>query len=69
MNNRNLIYELTTLINKARGSTNDIQIAKIILEHRYELESLSLDELASMSYFLQTTLSRFIKKLGYKNYE
>lgn len=69
MDNRNLIYELTTLINKARGSTNDIQIAKMILEHRYELESLSLDELASMSYFSQATLSRFIKKLGYKNYE
>lgn len=62
------LYDLLYLINKSRKETNDTLIAKTILENRYQLDSLSLEELSQKNYISQSSLSRFIQKMGYKNY-
>ena len=68
--NKNMIavYDLLYLINKSRSESNDVMIAKKILENRYDLNKYSLDKLSEKTYFSQASLSRFIKKMGYKNY-
>lgn len=62
------VYDLLYLINKSRSESNDVMIAKKILENRYDLNKYSLDKLSEKTYFSQASLSRFIKKMGYKNY-
>lgn len=66
--NAKAIYDLLYLINKSRSESNDVMIAKKILENRYDLNKYSLDKLSEKTYFSQASLSRFIKKMGYKNY-
>ena len=63
-----IIGQLLNLINQATHETNDTLIAKALLESRYQLENLSLDELSNKYYISQSTISRFIKKMGYNNY-
>ena len=62
--NKNMIavYDLLYLINKSRSESNDVMIAKKILENRYDLNKYSLDKLSEKTYFSQASLSRFIKK-------
>lgn len=63
-----VLYDLLYLVNKARKESNDTLIAKTIIENRYQLEELSLEELSQKSFISQASLSRFIQKMGYKNY-
>ena len=62
--NKNMIavYDLLYLINKSRSESNDVMIAKKILDNRYDLNKYSLDKLSEKTYFSQASLSRFIKK-------
>lgn len=66
--NNILIGNLLDIVNKASHETTDVLIAKIFLENRYNLNELSLDDLSNQYYISQASISRFIKKLGYKNY-
>lgn len=49
-------------------SENDSVIALYMLEHLEEIPHLSSHEFAKRTYTSATTIIRFIKKLGYKNY-
>ncbi|MFQ6794517.1 MurR/RpiR family transcriptional regulator [Thomasclavelia sp.] len=62
------VYDLLYLINKAYTENNDVLIAKNLLENRYDLDRYSLDKLSEKTFFSQSSLSRFIKKIGYQNY-
>ncbi|MCD7840267.1 MAG: hypothetical protein LUG46_06565 [Erysipelotrichaceae bacterium] len=62
------LYDLLVLVNKSRKETNDTIIAKAFIENRYDLDKLSLEQLSQKCYISQSALSRFIKKMGYKNY-
>ena len=66
--NNILIGNLLDIVNKAAHETTDVLIAKIFLENRYKLNELSLDDLSNQYYISQASISRFIKKIGYKNY-
>ena len=66
--NNILIGSLLDIVNKASHETTDVLIAKIFLENRYKLNELSLDDLSNQYYISQASISRFIKKIGYKNY-
>ncbi|MCD7809213.1 MAG: MurR/RpiR family transcriptional regulator, partial [Erysipelotrichaceae bacterium] len=68
MDNFRVLYDLLVLVNKSRKETNDTIIAKAFIENRYDLDNLSLDQLSQKCYISQSALSRFIKKMGYKNY-
>lgn len=49
-------------------SENDQVIVTYLLEHLEEIPQISSRELAKRTYTSATTIIRFIKKLGYKNY-
>ena len=61
-------YKLINFINKTHKETNDTLIAKALLENRYDLDRYSLDQLSQKTFFSQPSISRFIQKMGYKNY-
>ena len=63
-----ILYDLLTYINKSEKETNDTIVAKALVENRYDLDNLSMDELSSRYFVSQPTISRFIKKMGYPNY-
>lgn len=66
--NNVLIGNLLDIVNKASHETTDVLIAKMFLDNRYNLNELSLDDLSNQYYISQASISRFIKKIGYKNY-
>lgn len=63
-----LIYRLLDLVNKAHHETSDTIIAKAFINSRFEIEQLSLEDIAQKHYISQSSLSRFIKKMGFDNY-
>lgn len=64
----NATYSLINLINKTHKENNDTLIAKALFENRYVLDQYSLDQLSQNMFFSQASISRFIQKMGYKNY-
>lgn len=62
------LYDLLYIVNEARHETSDTIIAKSFIESRNELDELSLDQLSQKYYISQASISRFIQKMGYKNY-
>ena len=62
------LYDLLYIVNEARHETSDTIIAKAFIESRNELDELSLDQLSQKYYISQASISRFIQKMGYKNY-
>ncbi len=62
------LYDLVVMVNKSRSETNDTIIAKAFIENRYDLDKLSLEQLSRKCYISQSALSRFIKRMGYQNY-
>lgn len=63
-----LLYALTNIINAADEENSNTIIAKAFLELRNEINDWTLDRLAAEYYVSQAGISRFIKSLGYKNY-
>lgn len=49
-------------------SENEIVIATYMIEHIEEIPKLSSREFAKRTYTSATSIIRFIKKLGYSNY-
>lgn len=48
---------------------NELLIARMVLLNINNLEELSLEKLAKLSYVSPASISRFIKKLGFDNYQ
>lgn len=66
-------YKKSHLIKKLLYSTNIEgafgQFSKIILENIHRIELISVDTLSELTYCSQSTISKFIKKLGYDSFE
>ncbi|MBP3871745.1 MAG: MurR/RpiR family transcriptional regulator [Faecalicoccus sp.] len=62
------LQELLNLINNAPSQSSDTIIANALYTHREQLDELSLEALADKYFVSQASISRFIKKLGYKSY-
>lgn len=65
----NSFFSLITYCNTQMINANEYNIARVILEHVNEIDSMSLENLSNESNISQASVSRFIKKLGYKNYQ
>ena len=61
-------YDLINIVNDATEQNSDVIIAKALVENRYNLDDLSLDQLSEKYFLSQASISRFIKKSGFKNY-
>ncbi len=70
MHNRSqfLIYDLLTLVNSAAKETNEILIARALLENRHVIRTISMDDLSKKYYVSQAGITRFIKRLGYPDF-
>lgn len=64
----NLIIILLALINSEITDSNNYKIAKYILENINELENCSITELAKKCYVSNSSISRFCRDIGLKDY-
>ena len=62
------IYKLTSVINSGETENSETIIAKALLSIRDEIEGRSMDDIAAEFFVSQAGISRFIRKLGYKNF-
>lgn len=66
-------YKKSLLIKKLLHSTNIEgafgQFSKIILENIHRINLISIDTLSELTFCSQSTISKFIKKLGYDSFE
>jgi len=69
MEKRYLLLELIAFINKARKESNDTLIAKTMVENRYSLADMSIEDLSEKCYVSQPSMTRFTQKMGYKNFK
>lgn len=63
-----LLPKLVSYINNASGSSSETLIASALYTNRDRLDEISLEALADQYYISQASISRFIKKMGYKSY-
>ncbi len=63
-----IIQKLLLIINSAESKSTDVAIAEALIEHRYDLDQYSMEELADKYYVSQPSFSRFIRKMGYTSY-
>lgn len=59
---------LDKLIENYHLSENDQLIATYMIEHLEDIPRLSSREFAKRTYTTATSIIRFVKKIGYKNY-
>lgn len=69
MNYMNSFFSLITYCNTQMNNSNEYNIARVILKNVDRLESMSLEKLSEESNISQASVSRFIKKMGFKNYQ
>ncbi len=63
-----LLHWLTMFVNTSEDMTNDVMVARALIELRDEIEDWSQDDIAEAYFISQASISRFIKKLGFKNF-
>ena len=59
----NSFFSLITYCNTQMINANEYNIARVILEHVNEIDSMSLENLSNESNISQASVSRFIKKI------
>jgi DNA-binding MurR/RpiR family transcriptional regulator len=63
-----LIYTLLAYINNSLNKDINYYIAKSLLEHIHKIESSSLDSVAEACTVAPSTINRFCKRIGFKNF-
>jgi DNA-binding MurR/RpiR family transcriptional regulator len=63
-----LLHWLTMFVNTSDDMTNDVMVARALIELRDDIEDWSQDDIAEAYFISQASISRFIKKLGFKNF-
>ncbi|MED4225303.1 hypothetical protein [Neobacillus cucumis] len=63
-----LIYTLLAYINNSINKDINYYIAKSLLEHIHKIESFSLDSVAEACNVAPSTINRFCKRIGFKNF-
>ncbi len=67
--NSNVIHRITAVLNENLEARNaEYLISQFILNNIDEVSEMGIEELAENAYTSASTISRFIKRLGYKNY-
>lgn len=63
------VFKLINSCNTQVANNNDYNIARTVLSYVNDLEVVSLEELANQANISQASVSRFIKKMGFKSYQ
>ncbi|GLC82311.1 hypothetical protein [Lacrimispora brassicae] len=61
-------YRLLNLLNDCEFGSTDAHIAKSLLDMIYEVEFMPIDQVAAKCHISKSTLSKFIKRLGFEDY-
>ncbi len=61
-------YRLINLLNDLEYDSTDSHIAESLLDMIYELEFMSIDRVAEKCHISKSTLSKFVKRLGFESY-
>lgn len=64
-----LVFNMVNHCNTQLTNENEYSIARAILNHVDQLDTMSLEVLANESNISQASVSRFIKKIGFKSYQ
>lgn len=67
MKHENVLHVLINITNN-KTRLSDSNLAKEVLKNFNQIPDLSIEKLSENCYVSQPTMTRFIKKLGYKNY-
>jgi len=62
-------YRLLNLLNDCEYGSTDAHIAKNLLDMIYEVEFMPIDQVAAKCHISKSTLSKFIKRLGFEDYK
>ncbi|MGL6218063.1 MAG: MurR/RpiR family transcriptional regulator, partial [Lacrimispora sphenoides] len=62
-------YRLLNLLNDCEFGSTDAHIAKNLLDMIYEVEFMPIDQVAAKCHISKSTLSKFIKRLGFEDYK
>ena len=63
-----LIYTLLAYINNSLNKDINYHVARGLLEHIHELESFSLESAAEACHVAPSTINRFCKRIGFRNF-
>lgn len=63
------VYRLINLINDSENYSTESHIAKTLLEHIKQIDTVSIDCMAEKCGISKSTLSKFIKKIGFDDYK
>lgn len=61
-------YRLINLLNDSEYESTDAHIAEGLLDMIYEIETMPIDYVADKCHVSKSTLSKFVKKLGFEDY-
>lgn len=64
-----VVYRLTNLLNDSQYDSATMHICRKLLEIVADLEQLSIDQVAAKCNVSKSTLSKFVKNLGFENYK
>lgn len=64
-----LVFNMINHCNTQLTNGNEYSIARAILNHVEKIDNMSLEVLANESNISQASVSRFIKKIGFKSYQ
>lgn len=63
-----VLYRLASIVNESESFSNDAAIAKAFIELRDEIDQWSQAEIAQKYFVSQSSISRFIQRLGYSGF-
>lgn len=62
-------HRMLTLMNDESLSSTNMTIGKTLLQNMHLLSELSIEEVAAMCHVSKSTLSKFVRKLGFEDYK
>ena len=64
-----VVYRLTNLLNNSQYNSTNMHICRKLLEIVADLERMSIAQVADKCNVSKSTLSKFVKTLGFENYK
>lgn len=61
-------YRLINLLNDSEYDSTEAHIAESLLDMIYEVEHMPIDQVAEKCHISKSTLSKFVKRLGFEDY-
>lgn len=62
-------YRLINLRNDSENDSTEAHIAETLLEHINDINEMSIDQVAELCDISKSTLSKFVKKIGFEDYK